>query len=203
MTNRGRPPLLSDEAILKKALQAFASGGFEAMSVRALNANLGLSHETVSQRFGTKSELFLAAVNYGFQLFINDFNDELTRNNPTSDLEQLRALLRAFMFSTSRHPTLGELLHHVAIDEEQRNVIIGKTGLADQLMNAAELLRRLKSYGVIRDIQLRELWFMAQSAAAPIHFSNVSQMFDLFDGPLDPDEHINRITDTIMRGLLA
>jgi AcrR family transcriptional regulator len=203
MTNRGRPPLLSDEAILKKALQAFASGGFEAMSVRALNANLGLSHETVSQRFGTKSELFLAAVNYGFQLFINDFNDELTRNNPTSDLEQLRALLRAFMFSTSRHPTLGELLHHVAIDEEQRNVIIGKTGLADQLMNAAELLRRLKSDGVIREIQLRELWFMAQSAAAPIHFSNVSQMFDFFDGPLDPDEHINRITDTIMRGLLA
>ena len=203
MTNRGRPPLLSDEAILKKALEAFASGGFEAMSVRALNANLGLSHETVSQRFGTKSELFLAAVNYGFQLFINDFNDELTRNNPTSDLEQLRALLRAFMFSTSRHPTLGELLHHVAIDEEQRNVISGKTGLADQLMNAAELLRRLKSDGVIRDIQLRELWFMAQSAAAPIHFSNVSQMFDFFDGPLDPDEHINRITDTIMRGLLA
>ena len=203
MTNRGRPPLLSDEAILKKALEAFASGGFEAMSVRALNANLGLSHETVSQRFGTKSELFLAAVNYGFQLFINDFNDELTRNDPTSDLEQLRALLRAFMSSTSRHPTLGELLHHVAIDEEQRNVIIGKTGLADQLMNAAELLRRLKSDGVIRDIQLRELWFMAQSAAAPIHFSNVSQMFDLFDGPLDPDEHINRITDTIMRGLLA
>lgn len=203
MTNRGRPPLLSDEAILKKALQAFASGGFEAMSVRALNANLGLSHETVSQRFGTKSELFFAAVNYGFQLFINDFNDELTRNDPTSDLEQLRALLRAFMFSTSRHPTLGELLHHMAIDEEQRNVIIGKTGLADQLMNAAQLLLRLKSDGVIRDIQLRELWFMAQSAAAPIHFSNVSQMFDFFDGPLDPDEHINRITDTIMRGLLA
>jgi AcrR family transcriptional regulator len=203
MTNRGRPPLLSDEAILKKALQAFASGGFEAMSVRALNANLGLSHETVSQRFGTKSELFFAAVNYGFQLFINDFNDELTRNDPTSDLEQLRALLRAFMFSTSRHPTLGELLHHMAIDEEQRNVIIGKTGLADQLMNAAQLLLRLKSDGVIRDIQLRELWFMAQSAAAPIHFSNVSQMFDFFDGPLDPDEHINRITDIIMRGLLA
>lgn len=203
MTNRGRPPLLSDEAILKKALEAFASGGFEAMSVRALNANLGLSHETVSQRFGTKSELFLAAVNYGFQLFINDFNDELTRNNPTSDLEQLRALLRAFMFSTSRHPTLGELLHHVAIDEEQRNVIIGKTGLADQLMNAAELLRRLKSDGVIREIQLRELWFMAQSAAAPIHFSNVSQMFDFFDGPLEPDEHINRVTDIIMRGLLT
>jgi AcrR family transcriptional regulator len=203
MTNRGRPPLLSDEAILKKALQAFASGGFEAMSVRALNANLGLSHETVSQRFGTKSELFLAAVNYGFQLFINDFNDELTRNDPTSDLEQLRALLRAFMFSTSRHPTLGELLHHVAIDEEQRNVIIGKTGLADQLMNAAQLLLRLKSDGVIREIQLRELWFMAQSAAAPIHFSNVSQMFDFFDGPLDPDEHINRVTDIIMRGLLT
>lgn len=203
MTNRGRPPLLSDEAILKKALEAFASGGFEAMSVRALNANLGLSHETVSQRFGTKSELFLAAVNYGFQLFINDFNDELTRNNPTSDLEQLRALLRAFMFSTSRHPTLGELLHHEAIDEEQRNVIIGKTGLADQLMNAAQLLLRLKSDGVIREIQLRELWFMAQSAAAPIHFSNVSQMFDFFDGPLEPDEHINRVTDIIMRGLLT
>jgi len=38
------------------------------MSVRALNAELGLSHETISKRFGPKLNLFRAAVDYGVGL---------------------------------------------------------------------------------------------------------------------------------------
>lgn len=203
MTNRGRPPLLSDDEILDKAFLMFAKSGYDAMSVRALNAELGLSHETVSKRFGPKSELFLTAVRREAALFIIDFNDEIARCAPADDLARLRATLRAFMVASSRHPALGDLLHHDSIAEEQRMVIIGQTGLAERIVETAALLNRLHHDGLIRDMQIRELWFLAHGAVAPLHFPSLAHMFDVFDGPVNPDDVINRMSDAIMRSLLV
>lgn len=201
MTNRGRPPLVTDEKILDTALATFAAVGYSAMSVRALNAELGLSHETVSQRFGPKDQLFRAAVHYGTSRFIEDFDRELNHSKPANDLDALKATLRAFMMATSRHHALGDLLHHESIDGSQRSVIIGQTGLADRITTAVTLLRRLHRAGTIRKTGLRELWFLAQGAAAPLHFRALSAMFDPFDGALDEGRHIDRMTNTIIRGI--
>ena len=203
MTNRGRPPLLSEETILERALEAFAASGFAAMSVRALNAELGLSHETISKRFGPKTELFRAAVSHGVQHLISDFNGEIARVSPTNDLELLHATLRAFMVASSRHPTLGELLHHESIDEEQRAVLVSDVGLGGLIIDAVTLLARLHEASVIRETKIRDLWFLAQGAVEPLRFRQLSQMFDPFDGPVDRDELIDRMTHTIVRGLLA
>ena len=62
----GRPRIRSDEEILHAALEAFAASGYEGMSVRTLSADLGLSHETVNRRFGSKKDLYFAALDYGF-----------------------------------------------------------------------------------------------------------------------------------------
>ena len=63
--SRGRPRLRSDDEILAAALAAFADAGFQATSLRALSTSLGLSHEAVGQRFGTKLDLFYATVDFG------------------------------------------------------------------------------------------------------------------------------------------
>lgn len=203
MSHRGRPPLLSEEIILDKALEAFATSGFAAMSVRALNAELGLSHETISKRFGPKSELFRAAVSRGVQQLISDFNQEISRLAPTTDIELLRAIVRAFMVASSRHPTMGQLLHHESINDEQREVLLSDMGLGDLINDAVALLARLHEAGVIRQTKIRELWFLAQAASELLLHRQLSQMFDPFDGPVNPDELFDRMTDTIVRGLLA
>lgn len=202
VTNRGRPPLLSEETILEKALEAFATKGFAAMSVRALNAELGLSHEAISRRFGPKSELFRSAVAHGVQHVIADFNDEVSRLAPANDLERLRAILRAFMVVSSRHPVLGELLHHESIDEQQRAVLMSEIGLGGLIADTVALLHQLHESGVIRDTKIREIWFLAQGAAEPLRFHQFSQMFDFFDGPIKRDAHIDKMVDVIVRGIL-
>lgn len=201
MTSRGRPPLVSDERILDAALASFAAVGYAAMSVRALNAELGLSHETVTKRFGPKDRLFLAAVQHGANRFIADYDRELSLAAPSADLGMLRATLRAFMVAVSRHHALGELLHHGSIDEDRRSMIIEQTGLADRISDAAQLLDRLHRAGTIGRTGVRDLWFLAQGAAAPVHFRSLAAMFDLFDGPLDVEHHIDRMVDTIIRGV--
>lgn len=203
MTNRGRPPLLSDETILEKAFEAFAAKGFDAVSVRALNAELGLSHEAISRRFGPKSELFRSAVAHGVQNVIADFNDEISRLGPANDLDRLRATLRAFMVVSSRQPVLGEMLHHESITEAQREILIGENGLGSLIANTVELLHRLYESGTIRETKIREIWFLAQGAAEPLRFRQFSQMFDPIDGPMKSDEHLDRMADVIVRGILV
>ena len=203
VTSRGRPPLLDEAVILERALKEFARAGFSAMSVRALNAELGVSHETISKRFGSKTELFQAVVNFGMGKFMEDFIREFDAEAPADDLSLLRATLHAFIVATSRHPSLGELLHHESIGEDQRAVLLGEAGLVDRIADTAALLHRLEIAGVIHETKIREFWFLAQAAAAPLHFPQVSQMFDAFDGPIHPETHLARMTDAIMRSFLV
>lgn len=203
MTRRGRPPLQRDETILDAALASFARLGYDATSVRALNAELGLSHETISQRFGSKAELFRAAVHHGVQQFVVEFDSEIEAQHPTSDLARLRAVVRAFIIATSHHPNLGELLHQSAIPEEDRAALINAIGLDVRIVEVASLLQRLREASAIGDTSMREFWFLAQAGAAPLHFPAVAQMFDPIDGPLDPDRHVDRMVDIVMRGLGA
>ncbi|MSZ89462.1 MAG: TetR family transcriptional regulator [Actinobacteria bacterium] len=204
MSNRGRPPLISDEAILEGALSAFAASGFSAMSVRALNADLGLSHETISKRFGPKIELFRAAVGFGVAQFVADFDNEMRAtgdSGSTDDLVVLRRSVRALMVAMSRNHALGELLHHGGIDESERVVLLGGSGLGDRLAERVALLDRLHAAGIIRETRIRDLWFLAQGAVAPLHFRELSKTFDPFDGPIEADEHIDRMTGAIMRSM--
>lgn len=202
MPARGRPPIVSDEAILDRALAAFAASGYDAMSVRALNAELGLSHETISKRFGPKSELFRAAVRHGVDRFVVDLDGEIGTSASGTDLGRLRGIVRAFMVTASRHPTLGELLNHEGIDEAARAVLVGETGLGERLSELAALLDRLRTTGTIRETRLRELWFLVQGAVDPLHHRSLSRMFDPFDGPVDPEELIARMTDAVMRTMV-
>ena len=201
MSNRGRPPLLSDDAILEAALAAFAVSGYDAMSVRALNAELGLSHETISKRFGPKISLFRASVLFGVEKFIADFDDEIGDSGSADDLTRLRRSVRSLMVTMSRNPTLGELLHGLRIDESERMELLGGSGLADRLADQVALLDRLHAAGVIRRTGIREFWFLTQGAVAPVHFPELSKMFDPFDGPIDTEELLDRMTAAIMRSM--
>ena len=53
------------EEILEKALTMFATVGYDGMSLRTLNRELGVSHNLIYQRFGTNEELWRAAVDFG------------------------------------------------------------------------------------------------------------------------------------------
>ena len=96
METRGRPRIRQDDEILGAALEAFAAQGYDAMSLRSLNAQLGLSHGTISQRFGTKERLYFAAIDLGFATFVADIDERrrhlLAATDPDDDLAHLGRL---------------------------------------------------------------------------------------------------------------
>jgi len=203
---RGRPRIRQDDEILDAALRAFAAQGYDAMSLRSLNARLGLSHGTISQRFGTKERLYFAAIDLGFAQFVADV-DERRRHllgpvDTPDDLADLRATIRAFLGAAQSRPELGRLMNQEGLASTARLRYIIETVMTPVFGVISGLLDRLRAAGRIRPVTTRGLFFLVGNGAdAPFTLTALSESFDGFDGPLDPERHADDMTDLIMRGI--
>src|SRR4030081_2058860 len=96
----GRPKAqdapVSVEQILDAAFRAFATYGYDGVAVRTLNRELGVSHNLIHQRFGSKQGLWYAAVDRAFSQQITEL---ATAFDPTLEdpLTQLNHAIRRFV----------------------------------------------------------------------------------------------------------
>ncbi|MDQ1488557.1 MAG: TetR/AcrR family transcriptional regulator, partial [Actinomycetota bacterium] len=104
---RDEPPAPMDE-VLSAALHAFATHGYQGVSVRTLNRELGVSHNLLHQRFGSKLDIWYAAVEWGFGRLTEELGQALS--GATDPLEQLRRFIRTFVEFSARHPDLQRLV---------------------------------------------------------------------------------------------
>src|SRR5712672_1223853 len=98
------------EQILDAAFRAFATYGYDGVSVRTLNRELGVSHNLIHQRFGSKRQLWYAAVDRAFGSQVS----ELARTfDPTltDPLDQLNHAIRRFVRYSAEHPEVLGLMN--------------------------------------------------------------------------------------------
>jgi AcrR family transcriptional regulator len=200
---RGRPRLRSDAEIMAAALAAFAEHGYETMSLRTLNAELGLSSGTINQRFGSKEQLWYAAVDNGFRALLDDINAELQRSPPAADdAAQLRASIRAFLMASVRHPELVRLMNQEGLHATARLDHIFETFMMPVMAASMTALRSLSAAEHAAPVSARMLLFLvAHGAAAPFTLQPLSRRFDCVDGALDPVPYVEAVTDVIVRGV--
>jgi AcrR family transcriptional regulator len=201
---RGRPRLRTDDEILQAALLAFAEYGYDGMSLRTLNRELGLSRGTINQRFGSKEELWYAAVDRGFQALIDDINTDLRRQGlPSDDLGQVRVSIRAFLTASFRHPELVRLMNQEGLHATDRLDHIVSSFVLPAMAGPWQALDRLATAGLARRVPARTVLFlMAHGAAAPFTLRPLSEKFDPLDGTLDPMAHVELVTDILVSGFM-
>ena len=203
---RGRPRIKQDSEILAAALEAFAAQGFDAMSLRSLNAELGLSHGTISQRFGSKERLYFAAVELGFTTFLDDVERRrrllLGNVDVPDDLDNLRATIGGFLGAAALRPELGRLMNQEGLQRTPRLDYIVDSVVIPMMQGVGAVLDRLRAAGRIRPVSTRALFFLvSHGAEAPYTLTALSSAFDEHDGVLDPQRHADEMTDLIMRGI--
>ena len=94
------------EAILQAAIHEFAVRGLYGASTEAIAARVGISQPYIFKIFGTKKELFLAAVERIYDNTLAAFRAGLVRN----DLHPLEAMGRAFEETVTNRNELLVLL---------------------------------------------------------------------------------------------
>ncbi len=200
---KGRHRILSDEVILRAAAKAFAAEGYEAMSVRQLNVDLGLSHETIRQRFGSKRHLYFAAVDLAVEHFYTLLTEErLALGAPEDELDDLRRWVRAFIAASVRFPELSNLVNHEAGTPGERIDYLYRVGFEPGMAFFAEVLDRLVRDEVIYPITIRDAFFLIDAVMSPFSQPGLSLAFDSLAGPLDETTHVDSLIELLFRGLV-
>jgi AcrR family transcriptional regulator len=191
------------EQILDAAFRAFATYGYDGVSVRTLNRELGVSHNLIHQRFGSKQGLWYAAVDHAFGRQVTELG---TSFDPTlSDpLDQLNHAIRRFLVYSANQPELLGLMNIEGRVDSDRLDYIYDTYVEPALAPLGRLLEYLIAEGRIRPISLRSLHFLvAHGAPAPFTLTPLARRFDPTD-PLEPAqiaEHAALAADVITNGL--
>jgi len=181
------------EQILDAAFRAFAT----------LNRELGVSHNLIHQRFGSKQALWYAAVDRAFG---QQTTALATAFDPTlgDPLEQLNHAIRSFVRYNAERPELLGLMNIEGRVDSERLDYIYDNYIAPALAPLGRLLDYLQKEGRIRPISLRALFFLvAHGAAAPFTLAPLARHFDNTD-PLDPGqvaEQAALTADVITSGL--
>ena len=191
------------EQILDAAFRAFATYGYDGVSVRTLNRDLGVSHNLIHQRFGSKERLWYAAVDRAFGQQVTQL---ATGFDPTltDPLDQLNHAIRRFVHYSAERPELLGLMNIEGRVESERLDYIYDNYVAPALAPLGQLLDYLRENGRIRPIGLRALFFLiAHGVVAPFTLTPLARHFDSTD-PLDPNqvaEHAALTADVITSGL--
>lgn len=205
---RGRPLAgeapASPDQVLAAALAAFARDGYAGMSVRTLCRELGVSHNLLHQRFGSKQRLWEAAMDAGFGGLVEHLRAGF---DPTlTPLEQLHRGIMRFILFSAEHPELTAIMNAEGVSPSPRLAYIFERYIGPATAPAAALLEHLAADGVIRPVPLSTFQYLVTSGgAAPYGLKALTELFDASasgsPAPPSPEEHARLVADTIIEGL--
>lgn len=200
---RGRPKLHSDEQILEAALRMFATHGYDGMSLRSLNRELGLSHSAIHQRFGTKEDLYKAVIDHEFGAMFSEIRSHL-RSLPRPDtlLGELQAQFKAFLIVSSRHPYLNRLMNNEGLEDSWHLDHIYKKYVQPSLAPVRKLMDELTKKKIIKPTAVRTPFFLVAHGASGIFtLPALSAKFNSADGKFDVDTLADEAAWMIVNGM--
>jgi AcrR family transcriptional regulator len=156
--------VVSDTALLDLALDAFADGGYEGTSVRDICRRLGVSHNLVHERYGSKEALWYAAVEHGFRELANDLAGA-AQETEGDELDRLQAILVRYVEATARRPALIRVINHEAARPGGRLDHVYDVYIKPAMQVAHAAIRVLAEQGRVHPVSPATLHFLVGHGA--------------------------------------
>lgn len=205
---RGRPRKdeepVSLDAIMAAVLHAFATVGYAGVSLRTLNAELGVSHNLLYSRFGSKAQLWRAAVDWGFGGVVSAVEEA---DDPAGDpMDRLRGIIRAFVVINGERPDLLRLVNIEGSQETDRLDYLFENYMRGLSSRVQAIVDELAADGRMRRVSWRSLFFVITAGGSAM-FSSEALARRVASG--DPrskkqiHDHADFLADLVIEGLRA
>jgi AcrR family transcriptional regulator len=194
----------TDERVLEAALEAFAEHGFAGTSVREVARKLGVSHNLIPQRFGSKERLWYAAVDQGFGTLLSDLLPVVLEDEP-DDVSRLRSWMVRFVEANAARPALLRIINREAASPGPRFDYLFERYIEPVRQAGEAFLTDLHDRGLVATRSVGLVYFlMTHGAGGPIAFPALAERLGDPVGPDDPiaiRRHAEEAVDVIFDGL--
>lgn len=176
--SRGDAPVAPNSDLLPLALDAFADLGFEGASMRDLCRRLGVSHNLLHQRFGSKEGLWYAAVDHGFLGLASGLVVESEADRFDDDLERLRFLMVRWLELMAESPALVKIINQEATTGGPRLDYMFDRYIWPVTKTVAGFLRQLEAEGRVRHLDPGTWHFLVvHGAGGPLSLRALAKRF--------------------------
>jgi AcrR family transcriptional regulator len=152
---------VSREKILDAALEVFAEVGYEGTSILELTRQLGVSHNLLHARLGSKREIWEAAVAHGLEQLERETREATrVREGSADPAGKLRALFVSFLLALAAHPTILKLMNYEGARQSDRLDTIAERFLAAGFEDFRRVLAEGVEAGVFREVSPSALFLL-------------------------------------------
>jgi TetR/AcrR family transcriptional regulator len=192
--------VVSEGELLDVALDAFADSGYDGTSVREVCRRLGVSHNLVHERYGSKERLWYAAIDHGFRTLAGELATAAQASDG-DELDRLRAILVRYVEVTVDRPALIRIINAEAAQPGGRLDFIYDTYIRPAHEVADVVLHDLASDGRARLVSPATLHFLiGHGAGGIVSLPSLSGRFPGDHGTLT--DQAREAVDVVLRGIL-
>nr|WP_107905270.1 TetR/AcrR family transcriptional regulator [Streptomyces chartreusis] len=145
-----------EQSILQRGLEAFAELGYDHASARELARRLGVSHNFINDRYGSKAAFWRAVVDHAL-------GGQLARmpevDDSVDDAERLRLIITGFYRSAVDTPLVGRLFVEELNRETERLDYLYERYIAPTLQTLTPSIERLVAEGRMAPVPMDVLFF--------------------------------------------
>ncbi|ROO84508.1 TetR family transcriptional regulator [Actinocorallia herbida] len=197
----------SDEAVLRRGLAAFAELGYAHTTVRELARRIGVNHNFMGDRFGSKLGFWYAVVDFAVSEAELSYGDDavLPADGSLPDEELLREVVRHFYRTAAHHPHLHRLFAEEAAHESERLAYLFEKYIDPSVRRLRPLLTRLSRAGRLPRASQHVLFFAVIGPTLGMTHAPLARRLGRPDDPsiTDLERYADRLADVVLAGLLT
>lgn len=152
----GTPAVPGEKSILQRGLEAFAELGYDRASARELARRLGVSHNFINDRYGSKAAFWRAVMDHAL-------GPQLARlpqvDSGVDDADRLRQVISGFYRAAADTPLIGRILVDESSRDTERLDYLYERHIAPTLELMTSSIERLVASGRMAPVPMDVLFF--------------------------------------------
>lgn len=195
----GDPTAPSEGEVLHRGLTAFAELGYDGASVRELAGRLGVSHNFINTRYGSKAAFWRAVVDHALP-----DEEQPVPELAADDVDRLRATVTNFYRHAARYPELTRMLADEFSRDSDRLDYLHERYVAPILAAVGPSVDRLVAAGRLAPIPMHLLYFAVVGPVAGLAQTPLARHLGRPEPAGDGDltEVADALTAIVLNGLL-
>jgi AcrR family transcriptional regulator len=193
---------VTEEQVLSRALTAFATYGYDAVSMRMLASDLGVSHNLLHQKYGSKLSLWYAAVDRAFTPLAEALYE--SSGAAVEPIDRLQRFVESFALYSAEHPDSLRLVNLEGSIPGERLDYLCDQFIVPVYRHLLPTYRQLVADGTLRRIPIATLYYLITSGCAAM-FTSAELTGKLFGekalGKANHRKHAREAARIIVEGL--